>query len=83
MSDGFRRSFSTFTRNDAVTRMRGKYDGRPVGTPYNGPMSLTRTDVNRGPNSHRPPRAGTPALPLIRFRGSVSDPFADPPASRS
>jgi hypothetical protein len=43
MSDGFRRSFSTFTRNDAVTRIRGKYDGRPVDTPYKGPMNLTRT----------------------------------------
>jgi hypothetical protein len=31
-----------------------------VGTQYNGPMSPTRTDVKRGPNSHRPPPAGTP-----------------------
>ena len=28
----------------------------------------TRTEVKRGPNSLRPPRAGTPALHLIRFR---------------
>jgi hypothetical protein len=68
MSDGFRRSFSTFTRNDAVTRRRGKCDGGPVGTPYNGPMSLTRTDGKRGPNSHRATRAGTPAVQLVHFR---------------
>jgi hypothetical protein len=29
--------------------VRGKCDGRPVGTQYNGPMSLTRPDVVRGP----------------------------------
>jgi hypothetical protein len=34
----------------------------------NDRCSLTRTDGKRGPNSHRATRAGTPALPLIRFR---------------
>jgi hypothetical protein len=33
----------------------------------NDRCSLTRTDGNRGPNSHRATRAGTPALQLIRF----------------
>ena len=59
-------------KDDAVPMVRkadrGRCDGGPVGTTYNGPMSLTRTDVKRGPNSHRPPPAGTPAPHLIRFR---------------
>jgi hypothetical protein len=60
--------FSTFSRNDAVPRMRGRCDGRPGGTPYNGPMSLTRPDVSEGPTIHfdRPP-AGALAPHLIRF----------------
>jgi hypothetical protein len=29
--------------------VRGRCDGGPGGTPYNGPMSLTRPDVMRGP----------------------------------
>jgi hypothetical protein len=40
---------SQLTRNDAVTWIRGKCDGRPGGTQYNGPKSLTRRDVMRGP----------------------------------
>jgi hypothetical protein len=34
----------------------------------NDRCSLTRTDGNRGPNSHRATRAGTPAVQLVHFR---------------
>jgi hypothetical protein len=59
-------------KDDAVPTVRkavrGKCDGRPVGTPYNGPMSLTRPDVMRGPRfTSTDPRAGAPALHLIGF----------------
>ncbi len=45
--------FRPLDKDDAVPTVRkavrGRCDGRPVGTPYNGPMSLTRPDVMRGP----------------------------------
>jgi hypothetical protein len=63
--------FGPLDKDDAVPMVRKvearESEGGPVGTTYNGPMSLTRTDVKRGPNSHRPPPAGTPASRLIGF----------------
>ena len=60
---------SQLSPNDAVTRMRGKCDGGPDGTPYNGPMSLTRPDVVWGPRFTstapcRSPRPSPHRIPL-------------------
>jgi hypothetical protein len=55
----------------------GKCDGGPVGTTYNGPMSLTRTDVKRGPNSHRPPPCRNPH-PSPHSFDRLGPPFCGP-----
>ena len=74
MSDGFGGAFKfrPLDKDDAVPRVR-KAEEWELRRPWPSVhvqrrCAPTRPNVKRGPNSPRPPRAGTPALPLIRFR---------------
>ena len=74
MCDGFGGAFKfrPLDKDDAVPRVR-KAEEWELRRPWPSVhvqrrCAPTRPNVKRGPNSPRSPRAGAPALPLIRFR---------------